>query len=127
AGLVVEAPEFAKDRRERWWRIAAPTFSWAIGDFDDDAAGQVVASAAASLNLDRQASLVRAWYATREERPAWKGAAFSIDKWLQLSPAELAELEREILAVLGRWEQRGRPDDGRAREPVFLFAHGVPA
>lgn len=127
AGLIVEAPELAKDRRERWWRLAAPTLRWVTGDFDDDPARQAVAGAAVSLNLDRQVSLVRAWHAVREERPAWNGAAFSVDKWLHLTPAELGELEQEILAVLDRWEQRDVPDDGQTREPVFLFAHGVPA
>jgi DNA-binding transcriptional ArsR family regulator len=127
AGLIVEAPELAKDRRERWWRLVAPTFRWVAGDFDDDPARQVVADAAASLNLDRQVGLVRAWYAVREERPAWNGAAFSVDKWLHLTPGELNELEEEILALLDRWEQRDPPGDGQAREPVLLFAHGVPA
>jgi DNA-binding transcriptional ArsR family regulator len=127
AGLIVEAPELAKDRRERWWRLVAPTLRWVTGDFDDDPARQVVAGAAVSLNLDRQVSLVRAWHALREERPAWNGAAFSVDKWLHLTPTELGELEQEILAVLDRWAQRDLPDDGQTREPVFLFAHGVPA
>lgn len=127
AGLIVEAPELAKDRRERWWRLAAPTIRWVTGDFDDDPARQAVADAAVSLNLDRQVSLVRAWYAVREERPAWNGAAFSAGKWLHLTPAELGELEQQILAVLDRWEQRNLPDDGQTREPVFVFAHGVPA
>ncbi|MGI8333222.1 ArsR/SmtB family transcription factor [Actinomadura scrupuli] len=127
AGLIVEAPELAKDRRERWWRLVAPELRWVTGDFDDDPARQAVANAAVSLALDRQVGLVRAWYAVREERPAWNGAAFSADKWLHLTPAELNELEREILAVLDRWGRRNPPDDGQAREPVFLFAHGVPA
>ncbi|KAB2374182.1 ArsR/SmtB family transcription factor [Actinomadura montaniterrae] len=127
AGLIVEAPELARDRRERWWRLAAPEIRWVTADFDDDPARQAVAGAAVSLGLDRQVGLVRAWFAVREERPAWNGAAFSVDTWLRLTPAELGELEREILAVLDRWERRGVPDDGQAREPVFLFAHGVPA
>ncbi|WP_433466155.1 ArsR/SmtB family transcription factor [Spirillospora sp. CA-128828] len=127
AGLIVEAPELAKDRRERWWRPVAPAYRWVTGDFDDDPARRVVAEAAASLNLDRQVGLVRAWYAAREGRPEWNGAAFSVDKWLHLTPAELNELEREILALLDRWERRDVPDDGQDREPVFLFTHGVPA
>ncbi|WP_207939174.1 ArsR/SmtB family transcription factor [Actinomadura darangshiensis] len=127
AGLIAEAPELARDRRERWWRLVAPELRWVTGDFDDDPARQAVANAAVSLNLDRQVSLVRAWHAVREERPAWNGAAFSVDKWLHLTPAELGELEEEILAVLDRWEQRTLSGDGQAREPVFLFAHGVPA
>ncbi|MEU8347221.1 transcriptional regulator, ArsR family [Actinomadura meyerae] len=127
AGLIVEAPELAKDRRERWWRLAEPELRWVTGDFDDDPARQAVAGAAASLALDRQVGLVRAWHAVREERQDWNGAAFSVDTWLHLTPAELGEFERELLALLGRWEERAVPDDGRQREPVFFFAHGVPA
>jgi hypothetical protein len=124
---ITMGPELAKDRRERWWRLTVPSVRWVSGDFDDDPARQVVAGASVSLNLDRQAGLVRAWHAVREERPMWNGAAFSVDKWLHLTPAELGEPEQENLALPGRWEQRNPPDDGQAREPVFLFAHGVPA
>lgn len=127
ADLIVEVPELAKDRRERWWRLVSPGLRWASGDFDDDPARQAVADAAVSLNLDRHVSLARAWFATREARPAWNGAAFSADKWLHLTPAELNEVEREILGVLDRWASRDLPGDGQTREPVFLFAYGVPA
>src|SRR5215211_4033370 len=44
--LVVEAPELARDRRERWWRLASPGVRWSSADFDDDPASQAVASAA---------------------------------------------------------------------------------
>ena len=43
------------------------------------------------------------------------------------TPAELGELEQQILRLLDRWEQRNLPDDGQTREPVFLLTHGVPA
>jgi DNA-binding transcriptional ArsR family regulator len=127
ADLIVEAPELAKDRRERWWRLSSPSLRWATGDFDDDPADQAVANAAVSLNLDRHTGLARAWYASREEHPAWNGAAFSADKWLHLTPAELGQVEREILGVFDRWAQRDVPDDAETREPVFLFAYGFPA
>ncbi|GAB3183305.1 ArsR family transcriptional regulator [Micromonospora palomenae] len=126
--LVVEAPELARNRRERWWRVASPGVRWSNADFDDDPASQAVASAAVSLNLDRQVSLVRAWHAIRESAAdTWGEAPFSTDRWLRLTPAELAELEREILEVLARWSDRQVPDDGRRRDPVFFFAHAVPA
>jgi DNA-binding transcriptional ArsR family regulator len=127
ADLIVEAPELAKDRRERWWRLASPGLRWESRDFDDDPARQAVSNAAVSLNLDRHVSLARAWHASREERPAWNGAAFSSDKWLHLTPAELGQVEREIHEVFERWARREVPDDGQTREPVFLFIHGVPA
>ena len=38
AGLVEEAPELAKDRRERWWRLVDPGTRWSRADFADDTA-----------------------------------------------------------------------------------------
>jgi DNA-binding transcriptional ArsR family regulator len=32
-GLVVEAPELARDRRERWWRLVAPSTRWSRAEF----------------------------------------------------------------------------------------------
>ncbi|WP_320066257.1 metalloregulator ArsR/SmtB family transcription factor [Micromonospora sp. RTGN7] len=126
--LVVEAPELARDRRERWWRLVSPGVRWSNSDFDGDPASQAVASAANSLNLDRQVSLVRAWYATCEsEQEAWGEAPFSTDHWLRLTPAELAELGKELQDVLARWSRHKMPDDGQRRDPVFFFARAVPA
>jgi DNA-binding transcriptional ArsR family regulator len=126
--LVVEAPELARDRRERWWRLAAPAVRWASADFDADPASQAVASAAISLNVERQVGLVRDWHAVREsQREVWGDTPFSTDRWLRLTPAELAELERELLDVLARWGDRELPEDGQRRDPVFFFAHAVPA
>lgn len=126
--LVQEAPELARDRRERWWRLVSPGLRWTTSDFDDDPAAQAVANAAASLNLDRHLGLVRAWYAAREaEREVWGDSPFSTDKWLRLTPAELLRVEQEIVDLLERWAARDVPDDGQRRDPVFLFAYGVPA
>ena len=74
--LVIEAPELARDRRERWWRWLAPALRWSNADFDADPASQAVASAAVALNLDRQVGLVRAWHAVRgaEKRDVGRGA-----------------------------------------------------
>ncbi|MEE6263744.1 ArsR/SmtB family transcription factor [Plantactinospora sonchi] len=126
--LVREAPELARDRRERWWKLAAPGLRWASADFTGDPAAEAVLHATLSLNLDRQSSIVREWYATSdEERAAWDQAPFSTDGWLRLTPAELHELEHEVVALLNRWSEREVPEDGQRREPVFFFAHAVPA
>jgi DNA-binding transcriptional ArsR family regulator len=126
--LVEEAPELARDRRERWWRLVSAGLRWTSSDFDDDPAAQAVANAALSLSLDRHVRLARAWYAAREaEREAWGDTPFSTDKWLRLTPAELAELEGQLLELLERWSTREVPDDGQRRDPVFLFAYAVPA
>jgi DNA-binding transcriptional ArsR family regulator len=128
AELTEEAPELARDRRERWWRLVSAAVRWSTPDFGADPAALAVANAAESLNLDRHMSLVRAWFAAGEtEREEWGNSAFSTDKWLRLTPAELTELSRQIIEVMAAWGTREVPDDGQHREPVFLFAYGVPA
>src|ERR1700760_2669893 len=49
AGLIAEAPELARDRRERWWRPTSRSFSWSSDDFMGDPAEEAVAAAAPSL------------------------------------------------------------------------------
>jgi DNA-binding transcriptional ArsR family regulator len=128
ADLIVEVPERARDKRERWWTLASAALRWSSSDFADDPVGQAVASAAASINLDRQAGLVRAWHtAPDEQRAAWADAAFSTDKWFSMTPDELAAFERDLQALIDRWTTRTTPDDDTERATVFFFAHGVPA
>ncbi|GAA0904082.1 helix-turn-helix domain-containing protein [Virgisporangium ochraceum] len=125
AGLVVEVPERARNKRERWWALASTALRWNNSDFADDPVGQAVASAAASLNLDRHTSLVRAWHAVSDERREWADAAFSTDKWFSMTPEDLAAFEGELQALVRKWATRTVTEDPR-REPVFFFAHGVP-
>jgi DNA-binding transcriptional ArsR family regulator len=128
AGLVEEAPELARDRRERWWRLVSPSLRWSPEDFSGDPAEEAVAQAAQSLSLDRHAGHARAWFAAGdEEREPWREASFSTDKWVHLTPAELAELNRQVIDLFATWSEREVPDDGQRRESVLLFAYGVPA
>ncbi|MEV4536155.1 metalloregulator ArsR/SmtB family transcription factor [Asanoa sp. NPDC049518] len=155
--LVEEAPELARDRRERWWRPVSAGLRWSGRDFGDDPGEAAVLRAAESLNLDHQVGLVREWYgAPDEEQAVWGESAFAADRWLHLTPAELLELSRDIVAVLDRWSARSseaaaareanaktshdaeaeadidrrddaEQDSGAVRRPVFVFAHGIPA
>ena len=38
SGLIEEAPELARDRRERWWRLVSTALRWSTAQFADDAA-----------------------------------------------------------------------------------------
>ncbi|MEW2384923.1 metalloregulator ArsR/SmtB family transcription factor [Micromonospora sp. NPDC047707] len=126
--LVEEVPERARDRRERWWRLVNRAVRWSATDFAGDPATRAVADAAATLNMERHAALVHAWQGADDEaRTAWGEGPFSTDRWLRLTPEELAELGRQITDLLARWAEREVPDDGRVRDSVFVFAHGVPA
>lgn len=127
SGLVEEAPELARDRRERWWRLVSPSLRWSRSDFVDGAAGAAIAETAQSLNVDHHANLVRAWFAAADgERTRWSDAAFSTGKWLHLTPEELSELSKDVIALAERWATCKIPADGRRRDPVFLFTYGVP-
>ncbi|MEV6303395.1 metalloregulator ArsR/SmtB family transcription factor [Actinoplanes sp. NPDC051861] len=123
-GLIEEAPELARDRRERWWRLVSRAVSWSSSDFGDDPATTAVVKAAESLNLDHHTQQVRAWFAAPDEdQQRWGDSAFSMDQWLHLTPEELREVGEEIRAVLDRW--RGRAPGGE-RRAVFVYAYGVP-
>ena len=126
AGLVVEAPELARDRRERWWRLVAPATRWSRAEFAGDVSAVTAALAAESLALQRQFERARDWLSNDETAGEWADAAFATQIWLELTPQELLELSAELVALTRRWRDRAT-DDGLERETVFLFARGFPA
>lgn len=128
SGLVEEVPELARTRRERWWRLTSPSVRWSTQDFTDDPAGLAVAQTAQSLNLEQHVDHVRAWFAAAPgEQSTWADSAFSTDKWLHLTPTELAALSAELIALLDRWASHDIPvSDTEQRTPVFVFAYGLP-
>lgn len=130
AGLVVEDPELARDRRERWWRLVSIGTQWSRADFSTDAGAVTAAMAAEAVILQRQFERTRDWLANSEADPDWLGAAFDTQSWLKLDPGELAAFSEELLALIRRWRQRERPaDDAQEaeRESIFVFARGFPA
>jgi DNA-binding transcriptional ArsR family regulator len=125
-GLIEEAPELARDRRERWWRLVTRGLRWSSGDFRDDPATAAVADAAESLNLDHHVQQVRGWFAAGDEdKTHWRDHTFAMDQWLHLTPEELREVGEEINELLERWRRKQTPD-AAGRRPVFVFAYGVP-
>ncbi len=128
SNLIEQAPELARDKRERWWRMPTGSLRWSTSDFDDDPAGQVIAETLQQMLLDQHIKLLRDWYSKeRSEQGDWINGAFSSDKWLRLTPQELFQLSEEIGELFGRWGRREVPDDGQQREPVLVFAYGMPA
>jgi DNA-binding transcriptional ArsR family regulator len=133
-GFIAEAPELARDRRERWWRSEPGSWSFSTEDFTDPAA-KAIAGTAKQLMVAEEVDRIRAYEASKESLdPDWINAAVSSDYNIRLRPDELRELTAELHEVLMRWSAAGRieppvrpedrPDDGR--EPVFLFLHAFP-
>jgi DNA-binding transcriptional ArsR family regulator len=126
AGLVVEAPELARDRRERWWRLVTVGWQWSRAELTEPAA--VTASLAAeSLALRRQFDRARDWLDNHEAAGEWGDAAFATSAWLRVTPEELRAVGTEITAVLRKWRSREIPDDGQERESVYAFGRAFPA
>ena len=126
AGLVEEAPELARDRRERWWRLVSAATRWSRQELTDPAAVEA-ATEAEALALRRQETRVRDWMVNADSDPVWDGAAYATSAWLRLTPDELTELAEEVAGLLRRWADRPVPADGAAREPVYVFSRGFPS
>jgi DNA-binding transcriptional ArsR family regulator len=136
AGLVEEAPELARDRRESWWRAVSASWSWSVSDFADDPAGEVIALAAEQEQLRSNVEKTQRWYESRTEiDPAWIDAAFSSTSSLRLTLTELTELGRRLTDVVNEFaESHSRPgesplpvaQDDDDRRPVFVYTYGFP-
>jgi DNA-binding transcriptional ArsR family regulator len=133
-GFIEEAPELARDRRERWWRAVPGSFSWSTRDFADPA-GRAVADTVQRLMVDEQFERLRLYHAVRETwSQEWQDVATASNSTLRLTPSEMHEMCDELNEVMGRWSEVGRadpklrPEDRPAdgRETVFVFYHAFP-
>jgi Helix-turn-helix domain len=128
AGCVEPAVNERGDRRESWWQAPVQSLTWSVTDFDPVSGERLMAEAAEAENLRFHASKVTDWFGMREEYDQrWVHAAFSTDTWCRATPEELADLGARIGQVVDQWVQRLGETKDAAREPVFVFAHGVPA
>ncbi|MET3974846.1 helix-turn-helix domain-containing protein [Cellulosimicrobium sp. TH-20] len=114
AGMIVEAPEHARDRRDRVWKNVAQ--SYAVEPGTPDAVRHVVRPALAwAEETFRRGSVMGA----REDRIL----ALST---LVLSPEQAATMTRELQELLERWNTRsldeGRADPEARRETYQVLA-----
>jgi DNA-binding transcriptional ArsR family regulator len=125
--VVARVPELATDGRTSWWRLDQASISWSVEDFADSPADRAQAQAAERLNIDHQLGRLSAWKRRQETMgPDWRRAAFTTDLLATATPAELAALADAMVRTWNTWRESIDRDDGQAREPVFVFAHGFP-
>lgn len=128
AGLIQEATDLARDRRERWWRSVPMSLSWSVADMAGNSEDELVAEAAEQQNLSHHVDKVHQWFERRGSYDAeWNRAAFATEWWLHLTAEELVELSEKVSDLVAGFHRSINRDDGQEREPVFFFAHGVPA
>lgn len=125
AKLVEPAPSSDHDRRKRSWQLVSRGARWSNGSFRASPATHAAAVAADGVIAQRDHERAREFLQSAE--PPWEDSAFAVHTWMRLSPEELAELGREIEAVLLSWRRRSVPDDGVDRRTVLAFARGFPS
>jgi DNA-binding transcriptional ArsR family regulator len=126
-GYVEEAPELARDGRERWWRVVPGGISWSTADFLGEPGPRAVAATAERQMLARQLDRLQQYTDGQDDwGNDWVDAAIGTDALMRLTPDELRALGAEVQAVVSRWANRDLPTDGAQRADVFAFVHAFP-
>ncbi|MEU1512744.1 helix-turn-helix domain-containing protein [Streptomyces sp. NPDC005811] len=130
-GLVEEAEPQSADGRERWWQPSSDGVSIHDEDFRDAPEKAAAHTAASRLFFEQRADMYRRFLDERIHwGEAWNSAAESSESHMRLTAAELTELNREVLALLRRYEERGRAadeaGDREGRESVAVHTYAFP-
>ncbi|MDA0638572.1 helix-turn-helix domain-containing protein [Nonomuraea sp. MCN248] len=131
-GVIEEAEPQSDDGRERWWRLAMPRYSIHDQDFRD-APERVAAYVAATRTAFHDHVEMYERYLDEQSAwpPEWRAAAFSSRSLPNLTAAELAQLNEELVAVVRKWQARGEAaieaGDTEGREHVNLDMYGFPS
>jgi DNA-binding transcriptional ArsR family regulator len=123
-GLVEEAG--GGRGRERPWRATASFTSWPNVARDPELAA--AADLLSAVVVERLFERVMQWLEAKpSDPPEWQQAAHFGDSLLLLSSEELAELGRELQAVLDRYADRGAsPERRRVAAMYFAFPEERP-
>ncbi|MFD9791889.1 ArsR/SmtB family transcription factor [Streptomyces sp. NPDC059070] len=131
-GFLAEARDQGSDGRERWWRVASEEgWAYRTSDFADTPEGAAVVGAVTHSLVDTRVAQYRAYLGQSAAwGKEWTDAAFTSEWLLELTPAELTEMNEELEAVTRRWRERGKAarSDGATenREQVSVHLYGFP-
>ncbi|MEV0809612.1 helix-turn-helix domain-containing protein [Micromonospora sp. NPDC050200] len=121
-GFVREAPEHARDRRERWWRAAHTRTSWEPVEVLDDPERKLASDLLRRAALQRYVQKFQAYLdAEATLDPAWVRGTASSDHFLHLTPDELVELRGDLEELAARWQARSDPDRPDARTVTLIY------
>jgi DNA-binding transcriptional ArsR family regulator len=123
-GFIHEAPELARDGRERWWRASHPGMTWSVAPFLDTPERSAAALGLLSEIAERYAEAARRWLAEAPSWPEeWVVASEMSDWLLELTPDQTEHLRTELIDVIERYE--ALPADEGA-EPVKTILQMLP-
>jgi len=122
-GFVLEAPELARDRRERWWRAAHAVTSWEPLNVLDDPEKRAASDVLRRAILRRYLDVLQRYLESESQLdPEWLKGTSSSDSHVHLTAAELVELRRDLEELAQKWADRSDGDRPDAR-PVTLIYH----
>ncbi|MFK4123219.1 ArsR/SmtB family transcription factor [Streptomyces longwoodensis] len=125
-GFIEEAPELAKDARERWWRVREQMTSWSSANFlateEGRAADTAVKQEILRLHHERLSGFLEQQQTWTDE---WVDAAVTDDYMLDLDSAGLNQLHDELATVIRRFQER-RPARLASSERVQVLLYAFP-
>lgn len=116
-GLITEAPDEARDGRDRVWKVTSPHgYSLDIDDIATRPGGKAVVTVWRRQATARAHDTVEAAYSAKRE----KGVHVTInDSTLRLSSAEAVEMISEMTLLIERWQERGAKKGGDAERRTY--------
>ena len=125
-GFVVEAPDRARDGRERWWRAAHSHTEFDPAALLADPEQYGAARALQQVILQSYlGELLTALDAEPTLDREWVAASTHSDSFAYLTAEQLSELTAELAALSRRWEAASNPAD-EAAKPVRWIVHAFP-
>ncbi|WP_405879161.1 helix-turn-helix domain-containing protein [Streptomyces sp. NBC_01136] len=130
-GLIEEAEPQSGDGRERWWQPASDGVSLHDEDFRDAPEKTAAHLAATRLFHEQRSDMYRRYLDERPTwAPEWNTAAPDSESLLRLTATELSELGAELIALIKKYDEKGRADEAtgvtEGRENVALHVYGFP-
>ncbi|GAA1276945.1 helix-turn-helix domain-containing protein [Sphaerisporangium rubeum] len=132
-GFIEEVPQYARDRRERWWQLSGKRVGWDASTVLDAPDAAAVASMVKGSAIREQVRFIEEFASEEKDWDGdWLDAAFMTDGTVDLTSDELARMHAELKAVIDRyamlgtrWRQtRQSPPPGVER--VMYVMHGFP-
>lgn len=118
-GLVEEAADEGRDKRDRVWRLVAPEgFALNMGELEQEPGGQAAVAVFRRESAAWAHQVVDAAYSGKRQPDTLQSVS---SQALKLTKAEASQLNEELEEVVLRWAERTRGRD-ESRRTYLLFS-----
>lgn len=122
-GFVTEAPELARDGRERWWRATAEATAFDPAELSTDPERREAGQAFRRTIVQAYASELQRYLDTEESLEAeWIAAGTQGDAFAWLTPHQLREFSDAVEELARRFTDAGDRGNSEARASRLIYA-----